>query len=270
MSDFEKKYYESEKFWAGDVLQDDMNRNRISFTARLIPAVVCSLLDVGCGNGIFINYLKEHSALERIVGTDRSETALKMVNGEKKLSDITQLPFADNEFDCSTCLEVIEHLPQETYQKALQEISRVSSKYIIITVPYNEDLIETQTQCPSCKSRFNSDLHLRSFSDTDMKQLFNEQGFECIKTETFFPFKRNLGAKRLEKLEAKNNFQSPICPICGYENDVYEAWSPKMMQEHISRPGIYNRLKQVVKKIWPKETVPGFWIFGIYERRPLN
>ena len=55
MSDFEKKYYESEKFWTGDVLQDEMNRNRISFTANLIPAEVKSLLDVGCGNGIFIN-----------------------------------------------------------------------------------------------------------------------------------------------------------------------------------------------------------------------
>ena len=36
MSDFEKKYYESEKFWTGDVLQDEMNRNRISFTAWII------------------------------------------------------------------------------------------------------------------------------------------------------------------------------------------------------------------------------------------
>lgn len=267
MSDFEKKYYESEKFWTGDVLQDDMNRNRISFTAELIPAGTRSLLDVGCGNGIFINYLKDHSGLERIVGTDRSETALKMVNAEKKLSDITALPFADNEFDCSTCLEVIEHLPQETYQKALDEISRVSSKYIIITVPYNEDLAETQTQCPKCRSRFNSDLHLRSFAEQDMRQLFSKHGFDCIRTQTFFPFKRNLGAKALEKMELKNKFLSPICPICGYENENYEAWSPKMMEEHINAPGLYNRIKQGLKKIWPKETVPGFWIAGIYQKR---
>lgn len=266
MSDFEKKYYESEKFWTGDVLQDAMNRNRISFTANLIPAEVKSLLDIGCGNGIFINYLKEHSKLERLVGTDRSETALKMVNAEKKIADITHLPFADHEFDCATCLEVIEHLPQETYKKALEEISRVSSKYIVITVPYNEDLLETQTQCPACKSRFNSDLHLRNFTETDMRQLFSSHGFECIKTETFFPFKRNVGAKRLQKMEASGKFESPICPICGYENESYEAWSPKIMEEHINAPGIYNKIKQVLKKVWPKETVPGFWIAGLYKK----
>lgn len=267
MSDFEKKYYESEKFWTGEVLQDEMNRNRISFTASLVPTDVKSLVDIGCGNGIFINYLQENSKLQRIAGTDRSETALKMVNAEKKSADITQLPFADNEFDCSTCLEVIEHLPRETYKKALSEISRVSLKYIIITVPYNENLFETQTQCPACKSRFNSDLHLRSFTKTDMQQLFSHLGFDCVKTQTFFPFKRNVGAKLLQKMEANGKFESPICPICGYENEHYEAWSPRIMEEHINAPGIYNKLKQALKKIWPKETVPGFWIAGIYKRR---
>ncbi len=266
MSDFEKKYYESEKFWTGDVLQDEMNRNRISFTASLIPAAVNSLIDVGCGNGIFINYLKQHSDLKRLVGTDRSEMALNMVIAEKKLADITSLPFADREFDCSTCLEVIEHLPQETYSKALGEISRVSSQFIIITVPYNEDLVESQTQCPKCKSKFNSDLHLRSFTEESMKNLFTANGFECMQTQTFFPFKRNIGAKRLQKIESTGKFESPICPICGYENETYEAWSPKIMEEHINNPGLYNKVKQGIKRIWPKETVPGFWIAGIYKR----
>ncbi|MBS1733032.1 MAG: class I SAM-dependent methyltransferase [Bacteroidetes bacterium] len=267
MSDFEKQYYESEKFWSGDVLQDEMNRNRISFTASLIPPDVKSLVDVGCGNGIFLNYLKANRAFERMVGTDRSEVALRMVQAEKILSDITQLPFANSEFDCATCLEVIEHLPQETYRQALKEIARVSAKYIIITVPYNEDLLETQTQCPRCKSKFNSDLHLRSFQEKDMQALFLEHGFECSGTKVFFPFKRNVGAKLLEKLEAKEKFQSPICPICGYENESYEAWSPKMMEAHVNAPGIYNRIKQSLKKVWPKETVPGFWIAGIYTKK---
>lgn len=268
MSDFEKKYYESEKFWSGNVLQDEMNRNRISFTASLVPGDVNSLIDVGCGNGLFINYLKQHSRLERIVGTDRSETALNMLQAEKKLADITQLPFAENEFDCSTCLEVIEHLPGDTYKKALKEISRVSAGYIVITVPYNEDLLETQTECPACKTRFNSDLHLRKFTENDMKQLFNEHGFSCIKTQIFFPFKRNVGAKVLQKIETNGKFQSPICPVCGYENENYEAWSPKMMEEHISNPGFYNKIKQALKKIWPKETVPGFWIAAVYKKNP--
>ena len=266
MSSFEKKYYESEKFWSGDILQDEMNRNRISFTASLLPDGIASIVDVGCGNGIFINYLKQNCSISRIVGTDRSETALRMVNSESRLANIEQLPFEDREFDCATCLEVIEHLPQETFIRALAEISRVALKFIVITVPYNENLDESQTQCPECKTRFNADLHLRSFSTKTMTELFDSCGFECTRTQVFSPFKRNLGAMFLSKIESKGKFQSPICPICGFENPGYRAWSPKVMEEHISNPSPYNRIKQTFKKLWPKTTVPGFWIAGVYKR----
>lgn len=272
MSDFEKKYYESEQFWTGDVLQDENNKKRMFFTANLISKENSTLLDVGCGNGIFLNHLAEHASLTRMVGTDRSETALKMVKCEKVISEISDLPFSDNEFDCSTCLEVLEHLPQETFAKALTEISRVTSKYIIITVPYNERLSEGQTECPMCTSKFNSSFHLRSFSDNYMKNMFNEHGFSCIKTEVFFPFKMNFGAKFLQKIEQKlksKKFEVPICPLCGYEEKNFIPWSPKFMEEHIQNPSFYNKIKQTLKKIWPKESMAGFWIAGVYKKNNI-
>lgn len=273
MSDFEKKYYESQQFWTGDVLLDEMNKKRMFFTASLIPDDTDTLLDVGCGNGIFLKHLTENASLKRIVGTDRSETALKMVNSEKVISEISALPFSDKEFDCSTCLEVLEHLPQETFQKALREISRVTSKYIIITVPFNEVLSAEQTECPKCNSKFNSSLHLRSFDEAYMKDLFNAFDFKCIKTEIFFPFKENVGSKKIEKLEKKLNgqkFEIPICPLCGYEEENFIPWSPKVMEAHIHNPSFYNKIKQSLKKIWPKKSIPGFWIAGIYKAKYLD
>ncbi len=57
MNGFERQYYEAEVFWEGDAVGDDNNISRIKETAALIPASVTSLADIGCGNGVFVNYL---------------------------------------------------------------------------------------------------------------------------------------------------------------------------------------------------------------------
>jgi len=57
LNDFEKAYYEHAGFWNGDMVQDDANRRRIELTAAMVPGEAGSLLDAGCGNGVFVNYL---------------------------------------------------------------------------------------------------------------------------------------------------------------------------------------------------------------------
>ena len=267
MTNFEQLYYEADQFWSDDVLQDEMNTRRVILTAGLIPKECKSLLDAGCGNGMFVNHLIDHnSTLEKIVAVDRSETALKRVRSEKRVADIAKLPFDDAEFDCVTSLEVIEHLPHNIYGAALSEIARVSSKYVIISVPYNEKLSQNVTQCPSCRTIFNIDLHLRSFDETKMQNLLSDKGLECVHQEVFFPFKRNIGATYLYRLENKKKFNSPICPVCGLENGSFVSWSPARMQEHINNPSLSNRIRQVLKKIWIKKTVKGLWIIGVYKK----
>ncbi|MFM6924527.1 MAG: methyltransferase domain-containing protein, partial [Ferruginibacter sp.] len=124
MSDFEKQYYEADSFWSEGQLMDERNFNRIKTTAALIPPEVNSLLDVGCGNGVFLNWLQEQQTKIELTGTDRSAAALNYVKTKKVQSDIVELPFADESFDCVSCLEVIEHLPVSVYEKALKELVR--------------------------------------------------------------------------------------------------------------------------------------------------
>ncbi len=180
MSDFEKEYYEAGRFWEGEAVQDENNIRRIKETESMIPPDTASLADIGCGNGVFVNYLKEKLPNLNLLAIDRSKTALKFVKTESKEGDIADIPLPDKSYDCVSCLEVIEHLPVGVYKKALSELARISKKYVIISVPYDENLEKNHTQCPQCKSLFNADLHLRNYSDKKMEHLLEELNFECI------------------------------------------------------------------------------------------
>ncbi len=79
MSDLEKAYYDNPSFWESGALglQDQI---RVTETAKFIQDDVKTLLDAGCGNGIFCNYLlKERPAID-VTGLDRSPAALEHVN----------------------------------------------------------------------------------------------------------------------------------------------------------------------------------------------
>ncbi len=105
---FEKEYYESPEFWADGMITDNSNRIRVNETIDMIPADVHSLLDVGCGYGVFPNSLSKIRAAIKVTATDRSREALKCVHTEKFESDISNIPVESGSFDCVTCLQVIE------------------------------------------------------------------------------------------------------------------------------------------------------------------
>jgi hypothetical protein len=45
------------------------------------------------------------------------------------------LPFADEEFELTTCLEVLEHIDTDKISTVLREIRRVTEKYVVATIP---------------------------------------------------------------------------------------------------------------------------------------
>jgi SAM-dependent methyltransferase len=273
MSEFERLYYESDSFWQGEMLQDEDNKLRIKFTADLIPANVKTLIDVGCGNGVFVNYLQTSRPNLDIIGMDRSATALKYVRTKKEQGDISNIQFPDKTFDCVTCLEVIEHLPVNIYEKSLEQLARIAKDYLIISVPYNERLEESYNQCPSCKTIFNYQLHLRSYSDEYFKHLFDKFGFECVSTDKLGLSKQFKGHYMFRKLFYKEQFlkwQSPICPICGYQ---HQASSPTPVLPQAEKasggPSASRKLISYItwfpKLIWPKEE-RYYWIIGLFKR----
>ncbi|MBL7703062.1 MAG: class I SAM-dependent methyltransferase [Ferruginibacter sp.] len=267
MSDFEKQYYEADSFWSEGQLMDERNLNRIQTTAGLIPATTNTLLDVGCGNGVFLNWLLDQGTKIKLTGSDRSETALKYVKTNKIQSDIAQLPFEDGSFDCVTCLEVIEHLPVNVYEQALKELVRVSGKYIIISVPYEEKLEEAHTQCPNCRSIFNSDLHFRSFSETVFNNLLNDYGGKNVSSQKLGEYSMFKGHRLYQKLFFPHQllaWNSPICPLCGYAESGSKPQAGNIAV-HKRPNGILSAIKSIPKTVWPKEK-KNYWILGLFEK----
>ena len=90
-----------------------------------------TLLDIGCGNGFFTYYFAK---ICQVTGLDFSKKILE-INPHNKLvyGDAENLPFPDQSFDITFCSSLLHHLNNP--KKAMQEMKRVSKKYIIISEP---------------------------------------------------------------------------------------------------------------------------------------
>lgn len=225
----EQQYYENADFWKPERYLG-VNEERFRKILELVPYDSTSLLDVGCGNGLFLKHVEmlSNKGFVRLCGTDRSSAALSFVQTEKYLADITNLPFADCEFDTVSALEVLEHLPQETYKAALAELSRIAKKNIIVSVPFNQNLRLSLIECSECHCQFNPRFHLRSFDDKRIANLLTQQGFRCIKMIHISP-ERVISDKTktlllvIAQIKRKllNQPKQPvvsgaICPACGH------------------------------------------------------
>lgn len=99
-----------------------------------------NLLDVGCGEAIALKALLDKGIKsDKITGVDINKKAIayakkNIPDARFVVSDIRSLPFKSKAFDLVICLETLEHIHE--CKKALEEIMRVSNKYIIISVPW--------------------------------------------------------------------------------------------------------------------------------------
>lgn len=258
---FEQQSYEINDLWIDEnVSEADIERVKLS--ANSIPADVKSILDVGCGGGIFINYLLNSDRhYDRLCGIDRSNSALQHVKTEKKLAEINQLPFQNNEFHMVTCLEVLEHLSLNLYPSSLNELSRIAEKYILISVPNREDLKESLVDCPSCCTKFDPDYHMRSYDCEMVKRLFDEHGFQCINLRNIYGFSSYRFVPIVHFFTRFSLIPFPwyaICPVCGYGGKLR---LDKARDNSVLKQSIF---KKAAKKIWPKKTNYR-WILALYK-----
>jgi len=227
---------------------------------------VHSIADIGCGNGIFSNYVRKKDKDMEIIGIDNSQEALKYVETQKYKGDIESLPFKDKEYDLSVALEVIEHLSYDKYESVLKEISRISRKYIIISVPNREKLKNNFIECPKCGTSFSASFHKRSFNEDSMRKLFEKYDFTCeeikyigirknyiILSQLYIFIRRVLLKRHIKKFF--------ICPVCSFSNKENLLTQKVPSNREVQ---IRNYIK-ILKSFWPniKEYK---WILGVYRR----
>jgi ubiquinone/menaquinone biosynthesis C-methylase UbiE len=119
---------------AARILTDNFIKNIKSI---LKPLDYSNMLDIGCGEGYITS---EMASLKKssVMGIDLGDEPLK--KARSRYGDIEfvkcsayELPFEDSNFDLVTTIEILEHL--DNPEKALEEIKRVSKKWIIFSVP---------------------------------------------------------------------------------------------------------------------------------------
>lgn len=102
-------------------------------------AAPASLLDVGCGEGVLTHQWAQRID-GRVVGIDLDDPQLheewkgrQAPNLSYEVMKAEDLPFADDEFDVATAIEVLEHVPDPGHTVA--EMARVAQRHLLVSVP---------------------------------------------------------------------------------------------------------------------------------------
>jgi len=140
-----------------------------------------SVLDVGCGRADFLKLIKPNYKIAGIeINRKRVEYCNKILgknvviigNLEEKIN------LEDSSYDTIICMEVLEHLVNP--KEALKELTRISRKRIIITVPFNEKI--RWVLCAHCGRYTPMYGHLHSFNKENIKNIIPDNA-RLIKIE---------------------------------------------------------------------------------------
>jgi len=150
------------------------------------------VLDAGCGEGYGANRLLEKFPSLNINGVDISRQALltaKEIAGqiETTQTDVTRLPFKQDQFDLVISLEVLEHLPNPA--QAVRDYRRVSNRHLLFSVP-NEPVFRTLRMLEG------NDLlkwgdhpeHIQHWNFISFTRFLKKQGLRVISRKVPFPF----------------------------------------------------------------------------------
>jgi SAM-dependent methyltransferase len=103
---------------------------------RLPIPMRAQVLDAGCGSGRMLEELADYGTVAGIeLDPDAAAFAAARGRGEVKGGRLEELPWERATFDLITCLDVIEHTPDD--RRTLAELRRVSKPggFLLVTVP---------------------------------------------------------------------------------------------------------------------------------------
>jgi 2-polyprenyl-3-methyl-5-hydroxy-6-metoxy-1,4-benzoquinol methylase len=103
-------------------------------------AAPSSLLDVGCGEGVLVHKWAQRYPQARLVGIDLEASDIQAgwaqhqaPNLEYRVNKAERMPFADDEFEVASAIEVLEHVPDPEH--TVSEMARVASGHLLVSVP---------------------------------------------------------------------------------------------------------------------------------------
>ena len=262
---YDKRHYDSVESWRSSE-SINLQYDRIAFTYAMISSDVKSILDVGCGTGLFFDYVLDRKDVkfERLLGSDASMGRLKYVKADRVNADITCLPVDGLSFDLVSAMEVFEHLSVDEFVQGVNELVRISKRYILISVPNNERLEDNFVICRSCKTRFHPSHHKRSFKPDNINDLFQECGYRATTIRVFGKTAEMVFLTPLYRWFKRifppvHRAESP-CPVCGFllKGEFRSTINP-------GKPGYLKRIANVLRLFWPTK-YKGRWIIAMFEK----
>ena len=105
---------------------------QLDLIERVLPLQGMSVLDVGCGPGLFSAFLDTQA--QWVVGTDISTTMLqRAIRKEAVLADALNLPFPNESFDVVFEANLLHHTDMPL--GVLRDMARVSRKAVVLIEP---------------------------------------------------------------------------------------------------------------------------------------
>ena len=166
----------NEEFWNkySDENEARYNEEFSKFVRDLATSLRCtSVLEIGCGTGIDLRLFPDTF---QIHGIDLNDRALniakeKFAIGDFKKGSITELPFENNSIDFVFTHGLLNYLDDDTLDKGVAEMFRVSGKYIMNCEKFeeNEKKIDENHKFRNMEKRW-LDYKVRFVSNVDMHE----------------------------------------------------------------------------------------------------
>lgn len=152
-----------------------------------------SLLDIGCGEGVLVHEWARRYPSARMVGIDLEEPSIQAgweqrqaPNLEYRTMRAENLPFATDEFELASAIEVLEHVPDPEH--TLAEMARCARGHLLVSVP-REPLWRALNMA---RGAYLADLgntpgHLNHWSKRSFARLCERYG-EVVEVRSPFPW----------------------------------------------------------------------------------
>ena len=135
------------------------------------------VLDAGCGSGRTLQELVDYGTVQGVeLDPEAAELARSRGHGEVLVGRLEELPFPEATFDLITCLDVIEHTPDD--QATLTELRRVCRPggWLLVTVPAYQALWSFHDQ---------ANHHFRRYSRKTLTQAAVNSGWTVTRMTSF-------------------------------------------------------------------------------------
>lgn len=166
------------------------------------------ILDYGCGTGEFLEELQRIYKNKEVYGADISEKSFEYCHrrGLNNIINLNEVELQDNHFDLISCLDVLEHIEEDSeFLLKIKNLLRKNGIFLVTVPAYN--FLWSGEDYVSC--------HIRRYNRKVLKKKLIEAGFNVIKISYFNNF---LFIPLVLVLIAKRIFH----PRTMYESNLYE------------------------------------------------